>query len=201
VPRGVDGAWQAEAESNRAAPVWFMDADFGPDAGFFRVWTGVGAKAFEGHDYLGGGLLVGVEAGPETADGTSSGLSFTVACRDPATLRDHVLDATLARVGGDARLHLAWLADDGSLAGTPEPWWWGTVSKRPDVVEQPDGVVLVRVQAEEDLADLDRSARYRMTAASQVAIDAEDRGLEYRARLPHTKVLWAPRWYNRDPND
>jgi hypothetical protein len=198
--RGVQAVWADEATRSRGArPVFFFFADFGA-AGVFRCWTGFTNRVWDGVTWYAAGDLLSVTAPKETATRERTGVTVRLASRDQFQVRDHLAEALSADIHGNkARIYLGWLLDDGTLAGDPVAEFDGELGSI-TIGGQPDGSLYVDVGADHETRDLDRGQRYRITAASQAAIDPNDKGLEYLADMSSIKVLWGQRYYASTPS-
>jgi hypothetical protein len=201
MPRTSSAAWQAEtARLAGAYPVRFLMADFGPDAGVVRLYDGVADRSWNGVDWLARGEFVSALGGRESADRRRDGLSVRAAGRNADGSRQLRLDAMSARTGGEVVLYLGYLESDGDLVASPVALFAGEVASV--VVEgRPDGGAEVVVEAEREVFDLDRSQRYRMTAASQAAIDPTDKGFEFQANIGDRRVGFGSRFFNQVKED
>lgn len=194
--REASAAWAAEAARlTGARPVDFLEADFGPP-GIFRTYTGVAPRDWNGVGWPTGGSLVELSPPRESADRRRNGITARLAARDGYG-DSLVADAMAARVGGAASWWRGWLEDDGGLVQDPVCLFHGEVaSVRLDAGEGGGRVVVVEV--EQELRDLDRAQRHRMTAASQAAIDPTDRFFEHLKDLATNKPGWGTLYYNRE---
>lgn len=186
------GAWQAEAERTVSArPRYFMEADFRA-AGVFRAWTDAYNIFWNGVTWYGGGDILQFTETRESADRKRHGMTWTLPSRDQFQVRDHLAEAMAAEIGGDAKFWLAWLEPDGALVADPVCLYAGQVANISPGM-QDDGGWFVEVQLEQELRDLDRGTRYRMTAASQVRIDPTDQGFQFLPTLEKRAAEWGPK--------
>jgi hypothetical protein len=194
--RGASAAWQAEAQrTSGARPIRFFYGDFGA-RGELRCWTGYSDRTWQDVPWYGSGELIQVTAPKESTDRSRNGVTVTLSGADQAGVRSHVQDAMLADIHGrKAMIYDGWLDDLGNLIVDPVCVFAGCISSC-TIAQQDDGGYMVQVQIEQELRDLDRASKFRINAASQVAIDAEDKGLEFLATIGSLKVQWGPRYYN-----
>lgn len=193
------------AKRSGAVRVDFLEADFGqPTPGYFRLWSGVGTKTWNGATWWSGLGLVMVRPGTEKADGGTDPTTFSLALKDRASGTDFVAAAMGAKTGGLVKVWRGWLVPTtGAVVAEPLPRSVARVSsirvEESPAGEGAAGAVVVSVGAEMVTANQDRSQRFRITNASQLEFDPEDRSLIYQAT--NEPLKWGDLFYNKVKND
>lgn len=174
-----------ESERVRYAAFLALDADF--PSGHVRVWTGYGTIEIGGETFLGFGELCRIPGEIERANITTERKTYQLsgAIIDPALISEEDIDASFGRPVIE---YLGFLnPDTHELLDEPEIRFEGEISS----VRRVDGPEsTIELNAEDQLANLDRVDGWRYTDEHQQQFYPGDRGCEPARRLDQKEVLW-----------
>ena len=159
-------------------------AEFQFASGTIRMWSGYGVKAWNGHNWTGGGDLVGMTPADETTEVGATGIAFTLS---------GIPSSLLALALGDnyrGRVSKAWMAILDANAAVIDAYQF--FGGRMDVMKIEDGdeTGSIVVQAESRQVDLKRPRTSRYTDAEQQRLFPGDLGCEFPAKLAEKPLYW-----------
>lgn len=191
-------------------------AEFEFDSGTIRMWSGVGTLTWNGHDYLGGGNLVGVSQYTETEDMQANGMGFMLTGIDaslisaayneeyqrrPCTLYIALLGDTTGGAGemlfesgatillesGDVRL-LESGSSSAAVLADPYPWFRGYMNVMK--IDRSGETASITLSAENEFIVLKQNRLRRYTSEDQRAEYPGDAGMDFAATIPDANVIW-----------
>lgn len=181
--RAMTEAMAAAIAAGELRPILFYEGEFA--SGTVRLWTGLGAVAWDGKTWEGAGTFLGVtqidEPGDVIAAGTTVQLSGV-----PVELK--ALALTEARTGKPGRVWLGLLDTEGQVIADPVLAFAGRLDV-PEISATRDEVVIA-ISYESRLIDLQRPREWRYTHESQQALHPGDRGFEYVAAIQDREIRW-----------
>ena len=181
--RGLGADFEAALAESHLRPVIFFEGQF--QSGWLRLWSGEERITWAGHEWTGGGLLLGIGSFSENARIEAAGTKVTISGIPAAHVQAAIIEA---RQGMPGRIHLGLMDDGGQLAGEPQMLFAG----RLDVPTLQDGgeYCTATLDYESRLVDLTRPRELRYTHESQQAIAAGDKAFEYVASLQDRQITW-----------
>lgn len=183
--RTLDAALATEVQAQHIHKVLMARLDFSTPV---FVHSGYGVITFESNDYLGIGTLGSVSGIEESEDLTPTPVRLTLSGIESSLLA-YALDAT--EYGSEVTIYEAARNDDGTLIGSPQIIYRGTVENT-EAVRGTDNSVVVVVQ--HVLQALNEKSGKRYSDAYQQSQYSGDVAFEFIALMADIKLRWgAPR--------
>jgi hypothetical protein len=189
VPRNLTDAIAAEFQSQRLAPVLFVNLQF--LSGWVYLWTGIGSVVWNGHTYYGIVLPNG------TALGTISSLSESVGvdAQSMSLSLSGVPSTSVQQVLNECRQSFGALIyfgamdiDTGEIIDSPFAAWGGTTDVT--AISDSGATCTVTITVESKLVNLQRAPNWRYTDQDQQLFSAGDLGFAYVNDLQTASIFW-----------
>lgn len=181
--RGLTAAVAAALSAQLVRPVMFFEAEF--SSGTLRLWTGLGATAWDGKSWIGAGQLLGISPIDETAEVIASGFVVTIA---GVPLEYVSLCISDAQQGLPGRMWLGVLDEAGAVVADPSLATAGRLDV-PTLTDDAESCTIT-ISYESRLIDLTRPREWRYTHESQLALYPGDVGFWYQALIQDAEVVW-----------
>lgn len=163
-------------------PALLVELDW--PSGMVRCWSGLGTISWGGEDYLGVGDLGAFTPIEESTDGRANGVALTLSGIPVANVANALANDAQGRA---ARLWIAALADDGTLAADPYLIFDGAIDTC--TIEYGPETATISVNLEKELIDR-RLQQRRYTHEDQQIEYPGDRFFEYVAGLQNKEIAW-----------
>jgi hypothetical protein len=182
--RDLTSAMATAIAAGTVRPAIFMEGEFASSQ-FVRLWTGVGTYPWDGHDWSGGGQLLGISAIEETADNKAVGFVVTLSGMPSANIS---LALAAARQGKPGKLWLALFNASNVLIADPYLVRRGLFDVM--VIDDDGATCTIKAQYEDRLIDLERSRDRRYTNEDQQLDYPGDLGFEFVPSLQDMQIVW-----------
>ena len=183
--RTVTPALVAAAGAPLVSALLFVELNFA--SGVLRLTTAGHDVQWNGHTWLGVGVLGSVEAMTEDVSLAATGLKLTLSGVDPAIISIALQEDYQGR---DARIWFAAFNDTGALVADPALL---NVWRMDNMPVARGETATVELHLESEMAAWDRPRVRRFTDADQKAEHPGDRGLEFVAEMAMRTLSWGAR--------
>lgn len=174
--RALTAAMQAAISAKQIHPAIFVQLTFTNET--IYLWSGVGAKSWNGQTWQGVGTLGKIEPISESADIVATGLKLTL-----SSIPQEYLTDVLSYVNQTCPvvIWLALLDANGMVISSPYESWGGYMDA-PVLYEGVDAATVI-INVESELLDLQRQQERRYTHEDQQIDFPGDLGFEYVASI------------------
>ncbi|MGI4846942.1 MAG: hypothetical protein ACRYGK_02215 [Janthinobacterium lividum] len=177
---------QAALEKAVVKTVFFLELAF--QGGTQYMCSSNVSIVWNGHTWLGLGILGSISSIVESDDLASKSVTFTLSAAEPSWLA-LAAGPVESYAGRKAKLYRCPLDDSFALIGTPERCWQGVMDMVTMGIED-DGSSAISLKCETGAFSLKRGSTLRMNAAQQKQRHPADTGFDHLAGLLANPVLW-----------
>jgi hypothetical protein len=171
-------------------PAVLYEGAFVNEAGgieFLRLWSGLGSLEYDGHTWLGQGLLLGISTIEETTDVKAVGFTVSLSGQKSSNISLALNSAQRSR-GRSGKVWLALFDSAGAMLDEPLLLKRGKLDRCP--IEDEGDKCTLTAHYEDRLIDLKRPRIRRYTDQDQKATNPGDRGFEQVAALQDMQIPW-----------
>lgn len=164
-------------------PILLVEAEF--DSATTRMWSGIGTLDWNGHDWIGGGTLLNIDAVEESTEvraiGTRVSLSGIPSELISLALQENYQGRTLT-------VYLGAFDSSGDIITSPIIIFSG----RMDIMTISEGgsTATIDVTVENRLIDFERTRERRYTSEDQKIEYPNDKGLEFVSSIQDIEIVW-----------
>lgn len=182
--RDLTTALETEVTAGTLRPVLFIEAEF--DAGFLRLWSGLGEISWDGKTWTGAGGVLAFSPPDETLDNRASGGTITL-----QGITSDVLSTVIGEAvqGAPVKAWLGAFDESGDIIADPYQWLDGEL----DVpsIEDSGETCTISVSVENRLqALLERAPEWRYTPESHAIEYPGDKFFEFVPKIQDVQVPW-----------
>ena len=183
--RDLSVAVEAAIQEPVVRAIFFFEAEL-VSSQFLRLWTGVGVRSWDGHDWTGGGNLLTISSIEESVK-VSAVPGFQVSISGlPSSNISLALQSV--RQGLPGRLLMGVVDEDNVLLSDPYVMKEGRFDV---IVIDDDGVTCtIQVTYESRMIDLNRTRERRYTNEDQHIDFPDDDGFEYVPSIQDMQLIW-----------
>jgi hypothetical protein len=183
MPRTLTSSAIAQLKATKVRPAFFVSMAFANETVY--AWTGVGSLSWDGHTWLGVGILGEVSAIVEGSDVSAQGITLSLSGISSELLSDSMSELMAGKL---AQVYLGFLDTDGALIADPIPAFIGLIDQ--PTIDLSTDKVTISITVENRLSDLNRARGGRYTDQDQRARYPNDSSLKYVHFLQDEHFTW-----------
>jgi hypothetical protein len=183
VPRPLSPEVLEQLNSPELKPVIFCEGLY--RSGYLRLWTGLGEIPWNGHIWMGLGIMVSISSIRESVDIRADGITLTL-----SGIPNEMLSLGLneAVQGNPVRIWFGVLDEQDNVIADPYMAFAGRMDV-PTITEEAT-TASISLSVENRLIDLQRTRERRYTDNDQQIDYPGDRGLEYVPNVQEWNGIW-----------
>lgn len=183
MPRQMSASMLAALTSSLIRPAIFADLEFAD--GTYYVWSGVGTKTWNGHDYAGLGTFGTISSIEEGGSLEARGVTLSLSAIDPTMLAEALQNVKL---GGRVVLYLAAFDSGLNVIADPLVSWAGRMDQPEITLGGSEAMCSIKVESR--LLDMNLSCGRRLTLEDAQIENPGDLGLQFVNGLQEVTIYW-----------